>query len=231
MKYLWIIVFIICRGDHLFAQTMKAIQLSFQLKWDKEMVHVDDTSFYLLQKDTVRFSLFKCYISHLVLSNDHTRVWEEKESYHLLNGAIPKTLFLNLESETKSFNTISFCIGIDSQTNISGARGGVLDPMKGMYWTWQSGYINFKLEGIASSINTRNHDFHYHIGGYEQPFQTIQTIELKKNSGDSIVIIAIDLKHYFEHIAFREMPNIMSPGKEAVKLSAAFAKSFKIESQ
>jgi hypothetical protein len=45
------------------------------------------------------------------------------------------------------FDAIQFNLGLDSLTNVSGALGGDLDPTKGMYWTWQNGYVNFKLQG------------------------------------------------------------------------------------
>ena len=78
---------------------------------------------------------------------------------------------------------IKFNLGIDSLTNVSGVMGGDLDPTKGMYWTWQSGYINFKMEGSSAVCPTRNHEFQFHIGGYQDPFYAMQTLELEvKNS-------------------------------------------------
>ena len=56
--------------------------------------------------------------------------------------------------------------------------GGDLDPTKGMYWAWQSGYINFKMEGSCSQCLATKNNFEFHLGGYQQPFYAMQTIEL-----------------------------------------------------
>ena len=52
------------------------------------------------------------------------------------------------------YNQITFTIGVDSlrSTMDVSKRPGVLDPAQGhdgMYWTWNSGYIFFKMEGIS----------------------------------------------------------------------------------
>ena len=38
-------------------------------------------------------------------------------------------------------------LGVDSVLNYNGVHEGALDPINGMYWTWQTGYIHCKLEG------------------------------------------------------------------------------------
>ena len=77
------------------------------------------------------------------------------------------------------FNTIAFNLGIDSITNVSGAQGGDLDPTKGMYWAWQSGFINIKLQGTSNSCPPPKNEFEFHLGGYQYPFNSLQTIILK----------------------------------------------------
>ena len=59
---------------------------------------------------------------------------------------------------------IYFQIGIDSLTNVSGDLDGDLDPALGMYWAWNSGYINMKLEGKSSSCKSVKKEFQFHIG-------------------------------------------------------------------
>jgi hypothetical protein len=57
--------------------------------------------------------------------------------------------------ENKSISKITFSAGIDSLTSTAGIQKGVIDPINGMYWAWQSGYVNFKIEGKSSSCPTR----------------------------------------------------------------------------
>jgi hypothetical protein len=70
------------------------------------------------------------------------------------------------------YNQITFTVGVDSlrSTMDITKRQGVLDPAQGhdgMYWTWNSGYIFFKMEGTSPAAPAdADHKFYYHIGGY-----------------------------------------------------------------
>lgn len=118
-------------------------------------------------------------------------------------------------------------MGIDSLTNVSGALGGDLDPTKGMYWTWQSGYINFKLEGKSQYCNTRNNEFQFHLGGYLQPFYCLQSLKMKVNNSQEINIV-LDVKKIIDAIDLKSLNHVMSPGKDAMTLSIIAANSFTI---
>jgi len=48
---------------------------------------------------------------------------------------------------------------VDSLANVSGAMSNDLDATKGMYWSWQSGFINLKIEGKSASCKTRKINF------------------------------------------------------------------------
>lgn len=113
----------------------------------------------------------------------------------------------SLESHTKkiiqtNLNSCRFQVSIDSATNSAGALGGDLDPTKGMYWTWQNGYINFKLEGKTSKSTARNHSFEFHIGGYASPFATIQTITFNTKWEEVQIHIDIDIEKLIKELDF-----------------------------
>jgi hypothetical protein len=125
------------------------------------------------------------------------------------------------------YNRISFNLGIDSMTNVSGAMGGDFDPTKGMYWTWQSGYINFKLEGKSNACKTRNNEFHYHLCGYSYPFSSMQPIVLNIASTDSIVIEA-DVAAFINQYDLGTQNSVMIPGLTAVFMSWQAAAIFSV---
>ena len=131
------------------------------------------------------------------------------------------------EEKVFEFDNIKFNIGIDSLTNVSGVFDGDLDPVNGMYWTWQSGYINFKLEGTASHCPARNHKFYWHIGGYLEPFSAMRVIALNCNS-DSSDKIVIQLDDLFEAIDVSKTYQVMSPNEKAIQIADFFPKIFKI---
>lgn len=133
---------------------------------------------------------------------------------------------LILKPDTKvQYDQIRFNLGIDSITNTVGLLGGDLDPVKGMYGTWQSGYINIKIEGSSLKCKTRKNEFQFHLGGYLATYNPLQEITLAVQSEKNITV-NIDLSRFFEAIDLSRQNHIMSPGKEAMTLSEAAAKMF-----
>ncbi len=127
--------------------------------------------------------------------------------------------------EEFSYENITFDLGIDSQTNVSGAYGGDLDPTNGMYWTWQSGYINFKLEGYANKSPTRKKEITFHLGGYLPNELALQSVNLPIRSTERIDI-TLDLKPLLDQLKFTKEYKLMSPGQRAIELSQIIAHSF-----
>ncbi len=60
---------------------------------------------------------------------------------------------------------IEFTIGVDAARNAGGAQTGVLDPARGLFWTWATGYIHFKLEGVSQASTAPDHAVSLHLGG------------------------------------------------------------------
>jgi hypothetical protein len=83
-----------------------------------------------------------------------------------------------------------------------------------MYWTWQSGYINFKLEGVSNQCPTRENKFQLHVGGFQKPYRTTQDIELKISGKEKTVFF--NLKKLISIINLKEDHTVMSPGEKAV---------------
>lgn len=169
-------------------------------------------------KDSISISELKFYVSNVKLLMNE-KVMATSDDFFLLDIHNESSFQIQIKTKkNKKFNKLKFCVGIDSVTNISGARGGVLDPTNGMYWTWQSGYINFKLEGRSAVCSTRNHVFQFHIGGYQKPYCTLQTIEMEW-SDESDQVIFMNMDNLFNSISLSETCEVMSPGEKAKSIS------------
>ena len=180
------------------------------------------------ETDSTTIEVFKCYISNLKFYLDNQLVFSELDSYHLLNAEEPNSLSLILESsENFHFNHLSFSVGIDSLTNAQGPQEGDLDPVHGMYWTWQSGYINFKLEGQSFLSSARNQAYQYHLGGFLNKHEAAITVDFPINNPQKIAI-NIDLDRFLDSLEISKKAQVMSPGFAAVKLSKLFANQFSI---
>jgi len=203
------------------AAQSKPVSLSFVLGTNNEQfvlpTHIDDK-----QVDLVRF-----YISSVELLHGAEVVWKEQKSYHLIDFTDSASLMQLLATpDNIQFDHIRLNVGIDSATNVAGVTGGDLDPAKGMYWAWQSGYINFKMEGSSSVVPSAKHEFNFHLGGYAAPNATLQTLKLPVNDGK--IVIGFNIVRFLASTNLSEVYNIMSPGPAAVSLSANAAKCFSV---
>lgn len=173
---------------------------------------------------------FKYYLSGFSASSVPAR-----PAYFLVDLADSNSTTIRLKLPSGSYTSLNWLIGVDSAANCSGAQTGVLDPVHDMFWTWNTGYIQFKIEGIADSSTAPNGKFEYHIGGYRHPFNSLQScqIQWKKplqiNSGRTTrVELEMDLQRFWDHagVSFREQPVVAVPGEPAVKLARAFKTCF-----
>ncbi len=172
--------------------------------------------------------MVKYYISGIQLLLNSEVVWKDTSRFYLLDAENEKSFNIPLKiSKDLKFNEINFLSGIDSTTNVSGAFGGDLDPTNGMYWTWQNGYINAKLEGLSNRCKSKDASFELHLGGYQFPYNAIQSVQLKVTSKE-IIEVHLELDHFINNIDIAEKHHIMSPSKDAVLMSKAFSNSFKI---
>ncbi len=176
---------------------------------------------------TIELEKLRFYITNIQLYSEDSIVFEELESVHLIDLMESQNSISVAFPETVGFNSIHFNLGVDSLTNVSGIYSGDLDPTKGMYWAWQSGYINFKLEGKHPLSQARNQSFQFHLGGYLPGQYSIQQLKFATNNSLKLNV-QFDINSFFETIDFSKENTIMSPGENAVKLSEKIVTYFKL---
>jgi hypothetical protein len=177
--------------------------------------------------DSISISKLKFYISNIALLNNDKVMYKNTAGVYLLN--VEDSLNLQFDiPQNLSFNRIQFGLGVDSITNTSGALDGALDPLMGMYWTWQSGYINFKMEGFIGDISKEENKFEYHLGGYSDKNNAYQLVEIPVQYKSDIQFqMPIDL--IFKTMLLEKKYNIMSPSTIAVSLSKKIAQSILVK--
>ncbi len=209
------------------AATNRQVSIRFVPEYGSKPIVLGGQYYPMRGGDSIVFDVLKFYVSGIELYNGDELVYKEPGSYHLLNEEAG-VMGINLSvPEGLRYNRVGFHIGIDSATNTSGALDGDLDPAMGMYWAWQSGYINLKLEGRSSICNTRNHEFSFHLGGYLAPGYALQQLVLPVTTDDIQVAIALDA--FIQSIDLGKENSIMIPGKEAVMLATKMAHTFKVK--
>ena len=204
--------------------------ISFFPTLNNELIEINKEYFSQSIDDSINFEAIRFYISDIELFQDDDLIFSLEKKHHLIDLETPESLKMDFEiKQDLKFNKIKFNLGVDSLTNVGGAMGGDLDPSNGMYWTWQSGYINFKLEGITASCPARHHFFQYHLGGFQSPYNSLQTIELPLFNTDSKSIkINLAIDDFFKNINIKETYEVMSPSQRATDLTELIASMFSI---
>lgn len=115
--------------------------------------------------DTLSFTTVKYYISNIKLKKADGSFYVQQNSYFLLNLSDPSSMTLDLGAvPLGDYTDLYFTFGVDSTRNVSGVQSGALSPSHGMFWSWSTGYIMSKMEGL--SPNAANGNFAFHLGGF-----------------------------------------------------------------
>lgn len=211
-----------------------SIRLVFQPVFDGKPLILNDKKYLTSGMDSVSIEEFNVYISSLKLKDERI-AFTEKNSYHLIKADDSSSLLVEIKDVPfGTYQALKFDIGVDSLSNVSGALGGALDPSLGMYWSWNTGYINAKLTGHSSSCNTPHNAFEFHIGGYMQPFTTLRsvTLPLNKMTVDAkqinTITISFDAANWFSQIHLIAMNKVVQPSLEAMRMADNYMDMFKI---
>lgn len=189
---------------------------------------------YIMHGDTITINRFKYYVSHFELTNEKGKKITLPVQYYLIDAADSVSGNIILNIPIGKYRSIHFLLGVDSLRNVSGVQSGALDPLHGMFWTWNSGYIMAKLEGTASSSQIAGKQFTYHIGGFRGNNNTARSITLPLSVTANKALIIADAKKWFEGsypLMISKEPVCHSPGMLAVSIANNYANMFSILSQ
>src|SRR6185312_7848079 len=103
-------------------------------------------------------------------------------TYHLIDFSDSASTTVPLRVPEGVYDEIHFLLGVDSIEQTGGAQTGALDPARGMFWTWNTGYLSLKLEGTSPDSKEPFHAFSYHIGGYRFPNRAIWRMKIATRS-------------------------------------------------
>jgi hypothetical protein len=224
----------------LFLSTADAQQNKIILQFENragEKLLENDSVYQNAFGETFTVKNFKYYVSNIVLI-DGNKTQSFTDKYFLINNADSASKEIELGTNLHRVTAIKFLLGVDSLKNVSGVQTGALDPAKGMFWTWNTGYVMAKLEGNSLSANTPQHAFGYHVGGYKPNEKTAREIYLPlqkivdcANKNCTITITADVLKWFnaVHEIKIASTPLCHEPGLLATQLADNYAKMFSVE--
>lgn len=127
--------------------------------------------------EKMTFTMFRYYVSNVRLKAKDGSWYHMPESYFIVDAdpatGSNKITIPNVPGN--EYTDVEMMFGVDSLRSGSGAQTGALDPAKGMFWSWNSGYIMVKAEGKAPTA--ADGTFAFHLGGYKG-LDKVQTTKL-----------------------------------------------------
>jgi len=135
--------------------------------------------------DSFTVSKFNYYISNIAITGPNGAKYIETESYHLLQATDLSSMTFDLSDvPAATYDSITFLVGVDPDRNTAGAQTGALDPLNGMFWDWNSGYIMLKLEGTCPRSPSGRIELH--CGGFIGQNSSVRSVKLPLSSAITV---------------------------------------------
>jgi hypothetical protein len=219
---------IIAKAQHTISLTFKNMVGEKQLNTDSSYINQAGEAF------TVRN--FRYYISNITfIDSVDNKSQSYSDVYFLIDEKDEASKQVLLSTSLKHITTVEFLLGVDSIKNVSGVQTGTLDPARGMFWTWNSGYVMAKLEGNSPVANTPMHAYSYHIGGYKTNERAARKIRLSTfatTTAEKNILVTADILKWFAGtytIKITDIAFCHEPGKLAMKFADNYTNMFSIQ--
>jgi hypothetical protein len=190
--------------------------------------------------EAFNITLFKYYLSNFSLTTVSGETITLPPAYFLVDEGKPGSKLVKLPAvPPDTYRSISFLIGVDSVRNMSGAQTGALDPVNGMFWTWNSGYIMAKLEGTSPVSKQPANLIEFHIGGFKGARNALrrvqltfpQPVRLTPQQAQTMQVVA-DAYAWFQQpnvISFQQVSSCSTPGAQAMQIADNYQHMFSIK--
>jgi hypothetical protein len=210
-----------------FEQMNSKLEGRFQFNFKKTPLDYADSLLHV--------ELLKCYVGHIeILDINRQVIGKDSVAYRLLDFSNRSSMNFSFPINNQKASYIRITLGVDSITNAAGVNCCALDPANGMYWSWQSGYIQFKLEGKEKDGNALN----LHLGGFSNANMSSITDEipiLRMVTGGPVlppdrrsqnVTIHLNLDSFLELVHANKEYSLMSPNDRVHEYMRVLCASF-----
>lgn len=188
--------------------------------------------YYDMDGDSVRFEIFKFYISDFSLMDKDATQTIEVVEVALVDFQDEGSTTISKTLEVNSYKNPSFLIGLSNARNetdpSSYASAHPLSLDQGNYWLMANSYIFFKIEGFRTKNGVET-PFVFHVGGNDMFGAINLERSLSINKGNTSTLVGnIDINSLFSNIDFDIENQTHSPNPLAFKLMANFVNSLSV---
>lgn len=169
--------------------TGNEVHFNFENYFGNEELELNTGNYTTMNNEQIKVTMFNYWVTNIVFINKDGSEYKEPESYRLLRSDKHATHHFHVpDVPAGTYTGMKFIIGVDVPRNTSGAQDGALDPAVNgdMYWSWNTGYIQAKMEGTSPQSTAANNAVIYHIGGVEPGKETPRSVTL--NFGQDMTV-------------------------------------------
>lgn len=233
--------FTACESSDINPNDKNSVSLYFENLVGTDPVVLGSKTYTNASGEDFTITTFNYFVSNIILKKTDGTELKFADKYFLVKESVEDSKTITLKDiPAGDYSSVSFLIGVDSAKSVSDVsqRTGVLDPASygtdNMYWSWNSGYIFFKMEGKSTKSTSAAKDFKFHIGGFggmsAKTANNLRTVTLtmadlakvRKNIAPEIHL-AIDAQKVFKTtIKIADKNEIMNP-----TLGVAVANNYK----
>lgn len=219
-----------------------SLQLSFSNMVNGQPMILRSTNYVNAAGESFNITMFKYYVSNFSLAATNGQEVALPPEYFLINEDNDSSKVITLQQlPAGTYRSISFLIGVDSVRNVSGAQTGALDPVNGMFWTWNSGYVMAKLEGTSPVSTMPANLIEFHIGGFKGANNVLRLVQLTfpapvqlGQNGHAAFKISADAYTWFDQpnrISFQQLPSCTTSGAQAAAIANNYKNMFTIQAE
>ena len=217
-----------------------SLQFTFTNLVNGQPMELNNTNYVNAAGESFNITMFKYYVSNFSLTSATGQETVLSPEYFLINEANDSTKLVTLrELPAGTWRSISFLVGVDSIRNSSGAQTGALDPVNGMFWTWNSGYVMAKLEGTSPVSTMPANLVEFHIGGFKGGNNVLRRVQLTfpspvqlTQNGHAAFRINADAYTWFDQpnrISFQQLASCTTAGAQAAAIANNYQNMFTIQ--
>ncbi len=249
LSVLAVSIFNACTEEEIMPGDKNSLFISFDNRLGAEEVLLGTTKGVNSLGEDFTVTRLNYFISNISLTDMAGKEISFPNQYFLIREADEASQTIELKDvPAGDYKMLNYTIGVDSLKSISevAERTGVLDPASygddNMYWSWNAGYIFFKMEGNSSKVSMMGKDkFELHIGGFggkdsptpnnlEKIQLQMENANVRKNIAPEVHVI-FDVAKVFDGVkafSLAANPMVHNPAK-GTDVSNNYAKGFSVD--
>jgi hypothetical protein len=188
-----------CKRDNIVPDNVSGkLTIRFENNIDGQTITPNELKYTNAAGNIYSVSTLRYYISNIQLIRESGNSLVSLNNYDLIDA------FDDNFSSTDPVNIpygrytkMKFMLGIDRVRNHSGAQDGDLDPIHGMIWTWNTGYIFMKHEGNFVKSTGDTSVCQYHLGTDTASAMVEIPIDLTVDKESAVMKIRFNLNNMY----------------------------------